>query len=87
MKLTEIVRQEKFDQVVIGLPEGKMGQNVAGFVHALQKRGFEVETVDETLSSKKALEVMIEQGAGRKKRRFEDAYSAAEILQNYLDNR
>lgn len=84
-KTSKIIREGNFERIVVGLPEGKMGENVIGFVKALRKRGFEVETSGETLSSKKALEVMIEQGAPQRKRRFEDAYSAAEILQNYLE--
>ena len=85
-KTSIIIKEGHFQKIVVGLPEGKMGQNVAGFVNALDKRGLNVEVVDETLSSKKALQVIIKQGASQKKRRFEDAYSAAEILQNYLDN-
>ncbi|MBI2338695.1 Holliday junction resolvase RuvX [Candidatus Daviesbacteria bacterium] len=85
-KTSKIIKDNSFDKIVIGLPEGEMGKNVIGFIKALKKRGFEVETADETLSSKKALEVMIEQGVRRNKRREEDAYSAAEILQQFLDN-
>ena len=85
-KISKIAESGEFQKIVVGLPEGEMGQNVRGFVKALNKIGIEVETVDETLSSKKALQVMIEQGIGVKKRRNEDAFSAAEILQNYLDN-
>lgn len=84
-KIVRVIKEWAFEKIVVGLPEGKMGQNVVGFVNALKRQGFEVETVDETLSSKKALQVMIEQGAARKKRHHEDAFSAAEILQNYLD--
>lgn len=86
-KISRIIEDNNFDKIVVGLPEGKMGQNVRGFVKALQKRGFAVETADETLSSKRALETMIEQGIGRDKRQQEDAFSAAGILQVYLDNR
>ena len=86
-KIVRVIKEWAFEKIVVGLPEGKMGQNVVGFVNALKRQGFEVEAVDETLSSKKALQVMIEQGAARKKRRHEDAFSAAEILQNYLDKR
>ncbi|MCL5784118.1 MAG: Holliday junction resolvase RuvX [Patescibacteria group bacterium] len=87
-KISRIIEDNNFDKIVVGLPEGKMGQNVTGFVSALRKKGFEVETSDETLSSKKALTVMIEQGVRRKgRRREEDAYSAAGILQEYLDSR
>jgi putative Holliday junction resolvase len=84
-KVAKVITEGEFDKIVVGLPEGRMGKNVLGFVNALKKKGFEVETFEETLSSKKALEVMIEQGVKQKKRRHEDAYSAAGILQNYLD--
>lgn len=85
-KTSKVIKEGEFEKIVVGLPEGKMGKNVVGFVNRLKKGGFEVETMDETLSSKIAREVMIEQGAGQKKRRHEDAYSAAQILQEYLDN-
>lgn len=86
-KTAWVIKEDNFQKIIIGLPEGKMGKNVLGFVKALKKRGFDVETTDETLSSKKALELMIEQGIGRKKRRFTDDFSAAQILQNYLENK
>ncbi len=84
-KVSQIISEGNFQKIMVGLPEGKMGQNVLGFINALKKQGFEVITCDETLSSKKALQTMISQGIGQKKRRLQDAYSAAEILQNYLD--
>lgn len=86
-KTVKVIKEGEFEKIVVGLPEGKMGKNVAGFVKALKRQGFKVETFEETLSSKRALEVMIEQGVQQKKRRHEDAYSAAEILQNYLDSK
>ncbi|MBI2019328.1 pre-16S rRNA-processing nuclease YqgF [Candidatus Daviesbacteria bacterium] len=85
-KIGSIIEKGSFPKVIVGLPEGKMEKNVIGFVKALKKRGFEVETAPETLSSKRALKSMIEQGVRQKKRREEDAYSAAEILQQFLDN-
>ncbi len=85
-KVSKIITNENFKKIVIGLPEGKMGKNVVGFVNALKKKEFEVETADETLSSRKALEIMIEQGTKQKKRRSNDAIAAAIILQNYLDS-
>ena len=84
-KTARVIKEGNFEKIIIGLPEGKMGKNVIGFVNALKKRGFKMETAEETLSSKRALEAMIEQGVKQKKRRLKDAYSAAEILQNYLD--
>lgn len=85
-KTARVIKDGEFEKVVVGLPEGKMGKNVVGFAAALKKRGFKVETAEETLSSKRALEAMIEQGVKQKKRRLKDAYSAAEILQNYLES-
>lgn len=86
-KTSEIIKSGGFEKIVIGLPQGKMGKSVIGFVKALKKDGFDVETASEVLSSKRALQTMIEQGFGQKRRRDEDAFSAAEILQNYLDSR
>lgn len=84
-KTAQVIEDRNFQKIVVGLPEGKMGKNVIGFVNALKKLKFDVVTADETLSSKKALRIMIEQGKKRKKRRHEDDFSAAEILQNYLE--
>lgn len=85
-KTSKIIVEGGFEKIVVGLPGGKMGKNVIGFINALKKQGFGVGIADETLSSKKALETMIGQGIRQKKRRFQDDYSAAEILQNYLDS-
>lgn len=84
-KISRIIKQEGFEKIVVGLPEGKMGKNVVGFVKALERQGFDVDTFDETLSSKKALTTMIELGLPKQKRQDADAYSAAQILQDYLD--
>lgn len=84
-KLELILCKENFDKIIVGLPEGKIGKTVLGFIGALQKRGFNVESSDETLSSKNALSQMIKLEIPKNKRRFSDAYSAAIILQNYLD--
>lgn len=86
-KTVELVRKEEIDKVVIGLPEGKIGQTVLGFVKALRENGLDVETADETLSSRKALEDMIAQSIPREQRKSTDALAAAIILQNWLDSR
>lgn len=85
-KVLQVFQKEAFTKIVVGLPEGKMGKNVVGFVRLLKKRGLEVETYDETLSSKRAVKSMIELGIPKKKRGVNDAYSAAIILQDYLDS-
>lgn len=85
-KVTDIVQNEGFDKIVIGLPEGKIGQTVLKFVSALKKKGLNVITSDETLSSQQALEKMIELGIPKHKRRLTDDKAAAIILQDYLDS-
>lgn len=87
VKISKIVKDQQFEKIIVGMPEGKMGKNVVGFVNSLKKLGLEVEITDETLSSKKALETMIREGISQKRRRHQDAYSAAEILQNYLEEK
>lgn len=77
---------KEFDRIIIGLPEGKMGKLVKKVVGQLKITGFNVVESDETLSSQNATQLMIELGLSKKKRKGNDAYSAAEILQNYLDN-
>jgi len=57
-----------------------------GFVKALKKKGFDVDTADETLSSKIATQRMLEQNIPQRARRINDATAAAIILQNFLDN-
>ncbi|MBI2040199.1 Holliday junction resolvase RuvX [Candidatus Microgenomates bacterium] len=84
-KVSELSQKMSFEKVVIGLPEGKMGETVRGFIKALKKKGFEVESADETLSSKQALDEMIKLNIPKKKRRIRDDIAAAIILQNWLD--
>lgn len=85
-KVSQFAYEKGFTKIVVGLPEGKMGKTVLGFVNGLKKQGLNTETSDETLSSKRAVDQMIEQNIPLRKRRGNDAYSAAIILQNYLDN-
>lgn len=83
-KIKDIIKKENIDQVVVGLPESGVRSAILKFVTKLD---ISVETVDETLSSQDAKSRMIELGVKRKKRMEEDAYSAAEILQQFLDDR
>lgn len=84
-QIEKIVKDNKFDKIIVGLPEGKMGKNILKFVYALRKNKLNVETADETLTSKNATQQMIEIGIPQKKRRHQDAVAASIILQNYLD--
>lgn len=85
-KVREIAQSQGFTKIVVGLPEGKMGQTVLGFVKALKKKELDVVTTDETLSSQQAIQRMVELNIPKKLRLTNDAYSAAIILQNYLDS-
>lgn len=86
-KLEKILAEEHFDKIVVGLPEGKIGKTVLGFIKALRKNDLDVEACDETLSSKKAIKDMVDLGIPKNKRKFSDDIAAAIILQNYLDNK
>lgn len=85
-KVLKIIKEEGFQKIIVGLPEGKMGKTVLGFVNGLKKTGLDVEASDETLSSQRALQQMISENVPLKKRRSNDAAAAAIILQNYLDS-
>ena len=84
-KIFSIFHNGNFDKIIVGLPEGAMAKAVTRFVDSLKAKGIDVETADETLSSKQALRDMIETGVGEKKRGLRDDRAAAIILQNYLD--
>lgn len=86
LKVEQVIK-EGFDQVVVGLPEGKMGQTVKGFIRQLKKDGIDVIEVSETLSTQNAIRQMIKLNIPKEKRRENDAYSAAIILQEYLDEK
>ena len=86
-KILDLVNRENYEEIIIGLPEGKIGKTVSGFIKALRKNGLKVKEADETLSSKDALRVMIDQGIPKGKRKVNDEFAAAIILQNYLDSK
>lgn len=86
-QIEKIVKDNKFDKIIVGLPEGQMGKNTLKFVTALRKNKLNVKTADETLTSKNATELMIETGVTQKKRKHQDAVAASIILQNYLDQK
>lgn len=85
-KISQFAKLNEFTKIIVGLPEGKMGQTVLGFVKTLKKKGFDVDTADETLSSKIATKRMLEQNIPQRARRINDATAAAIILQQFLDN-
>ncbi len=89
-KIIQVIHKEDINRVIVGVPEGGTGKMVKSFVENLKNELSETDVVvleaDETLSSKKALDLMIQVGASKKDRKKEDAFSAAIILQNFLDS-
>lgn len=82
------IEKGKIEKVVIGVSEGKMAVETEKFIRRLNKEiNIPVEEFDETLTSRDAQSLSIQAGINRKKRReMEDAYAAALILQNWIDN-
>lgn len=85
-KISSIIKSDNFSKVIVGLPEGNMGKNVIRFINSLKRLGIDVETTDETLSSKNATSLMVDLNIPKEKRKINDSFSAMIILQNYLDN-
>lgn len=88
-KIKKVARREKIDKLVVGISEGKMAEETKKFAERLGiETGVEVEFQDETLSTKMAKDLSLQAGVKRKRRKMlEDAYTAAIILQDYLDLR
>ncbi|MBI2600664.1 pre-16S rRNA-processing nuclease YqgF [Candidatus Daviesbacteria bacterium] len=87
-QLYSLIVQEGFGEVVVGIPEsGKIVGVIKRVINKLKKRGVKIEQVDETLSSKLGQRKMIELNLSKKKRRYNDAFAAAEILQSFLDQK
>ena len=86
-KVTGIIEDERIEKIVIGISEGKMAEETRAFGKRVEEQAnIPIVYQDETLSTQQAQELSIEAGIGRKKRKsLEDAYSAAIILQSYLD--
>lgn len=86
-KITEVVAKEQIGVVILGRPDGEISQKVDKLANLLQKMGVKVELADETLSTQNAKQAMFKMGISQKKRRDDNAVSAAIILQGYLDER
>lgn len=85
-KIAKVVELEKVGKVVVGVSEGRMAEEQKMFAKTLEKIGLPVETWDETLTTKEAQVLAREAGIRPKRRRkLEDAYAAAIMLQSYLE--
>ena len=85
-KVTQVIKAEEVDLVVVGMPESGTAARIAkSFINGLKKT-IQIQATDETLTSQNATNLMLKLGIGQKSRQKEDAYSAALILQDFLDN-
>ncbi len=86
-KVISVVEDEIADLIVLGNPEGEMGERIKKVANRLTTEGFNVILADETLSTQEAKNLMIEMGLGKKDRREDNGLAAAIILQRYLDEK
>jgi len=86
-KIIGVLKKEKIEVVVVGISEGEMAKESKEFADKLREKIIiPVDLQDETLTTIMAQRLSIEAEIGRKKRKkFEDAYAATLLLQNYLD--
>lgn len=93
--LAAYLEKEEVDRIVIGEPRHKDGQpthlqeQIVGLERKLRKRYPAIELVrqDEFYTSKRARQIMLESGLGRKKRREKervDKLAAVLILEDYM---
>jgi len=87
-ELRKIIKEEQIEKLIIGVSEGEMGEESRRFGEKLKTEfRLPLHFQDETLTTHDAQELSFEAGIKRKKRKeMEDAYSAALILQEYLDS-
>lgn len=86
-KVSDLVKSEAIDEVVIGKPEGNMGKAVDKVTKALRQAGISVAQTDETLSTQDAKKMMIEMNFPQKARADDNEIAAAIILQRFLDEK
>lgn len=86
-RLAIFCEERMVDKVIIGQPEGDIGEEARVFGERLGRELLlPVEFFPETLTTHDAIAKMLEAGRGRNQRRErEDAVSAALLLQEYLE--
>lgn len=87
-KITNLARQEEIENIVIGIPQGEIEQLAHSVGEELSAQGFNVIYWDETLTTQDAQRLAILADIPVKKRKeLEDAFSAAVMLQSFLEGR
>lgn len=87
LSIKGIVKENKVEKIVIGVPGGRIENEIKEFGVKLKKATSVVlEYFDETLTTQDAQKVLMESGRNRKSRREkEDAVAAAIMLQSYIE--
>lgn len=86
-KLETIIATYHVTHILVGLPSGKLVSEIKAFAnHLAQETNLPVTLHDETLSSQEAQKQLSAVGASRSKKQHEHSYSAAIILEDYLDS-
>lgn len=88
-KILRICTDNRVEEIVIGLSEGILGEEIKEFAaHLSPLVDLPVIFQDETLTTRTAIAKMIEGNKSRKVRQTKkDAFAAACLLQEYLDER
>lgn len=83
--IKRICQEQAIEKIILGISEGKMAEKTKKFSQELGEiMGLPIEFQDETLTTNEAIVKMKE--AGKKIKNIdEDSFSAALILQSYLD--
>ena len=86
-ELRAVLTQYHITHLIIGLPSGRLVPEINAFAARLRaETGLPVTLFDETLSTQEALSQLRASGASRRKRQHEHSYSAALILEDYLES-
>jgi putative transcription antitermination factor YqgF len=84
--LSQLIVEEQFTQVVVGISEGEMAVRTKDFIALLQKNiAVPIVTFDETLSSQQVTNKLKNAGKSTSRRKNIDHFAAAEFLQEWLD--
>lgn len=89
-KISKVANEEQAKIVIIGFVEGKIKVYFQDFAKKFKEKNPQIEIVmqDETLTSRQALETMINMGISKSKRKAKEHEIAASIiLQEYLDSK
>lgn len=85
--LQSVIAHNKVSHIIVGIPTGRLVPEIKKFAASLKEAvKLPVTLHDETLSSSDAIKQLIAAGASRSKKQNEHSYSAAIILEDYLDS-